>query len=112
MVCQADGKGFSQSTGVTYMYELVSQETNANMLQKNHEVLKYMGDNSHLKALQRWEDGFVMQKHYSNVGVLQDNAMPRKVTESAMIGKVKDHQVINTKSEWRYFCILRAVVSV
>ena len=65
MICQADGKGFSQSTGVTYMYELVSQETNANMLQKNHEVLKYMGDNSHLKALQRWEDGFVMQKHYS-----------------------------------------------
>ena len=45
-------------------------------------------------------------------GVFWDDAMLRQVTESVIIGKVEDHRLMNTKSEWNYFRIPRAVVSV
>ena len=45
-------------------------------------------------------------------GVVREDAMLRQVTETVMIGKVEDHRLINTKSEWNYFRIPRAVVSV
>lgn len=35
-------------------------------------------------------------------GMFRADVMQRQVTESVMIGKVEDHQLISTKREWNY----------
>ena len=44
-------------------------------------------------------------------GMFQSDAMLRQISESVQINKVQQDQLINTKSEWSYFRILRAVVT-
>ena len=44
-------------------------------------------------------------------GVFQNDAMLRQITESVRINQVNEGQLINTKGEWNYFRIQRAVVT-
>ena len=45
-------------------------------------------------------------------GVFRDDAMLRQITESVLIKKVEEGKVINSKSEWNYVRIPRAVVTL
>ena len=94
---------------------------------------KYIGEASrsaytcgkeHLRALEQREQSSVMwrhscEKHDGSVpgftmnvtGMFQSDAMLRQISESIQINKVQQDQLINTKSEWSYFRIPRAVVT-
>ena len=120
LVCSTGGNGPCRSTGVTY--ELVCQLCRQ----------KYIGETSrsaftrgkeHLRALEQREQSSVMwrhscEKHDGNVqgftmnvtGMFQSDSMLRQISESIQINKVQQDQLINTKSEWSYFRIPRAVV--
>ena len=64
-----------------------------------------------------WRHSF--EKHDGNVpdftmnvmGMFQSDAMLRQISESIQINKVQQDQLINTKSEWSYLRIPRAVVT-
>ena len=45
-------------------------------------------------------------------GIFRDDAMLRQITEAVLIGKVKHNELINTKNEWNYVKVPRAIVTV
>jgi hypothetical protein len=45
-------------------------------------------------------------------GIFRDDAMLRQITEAVLIGKVKHNELINTKNEWIYVKVPRAIVTV
>ena len=45
-------------------------------------------------------------------GIFRDDAMLRQITESVLINKVDEIKLINSKSEWNYVRIPRAVVTL
>ena len=55
---------------------------------------------------ERNEVSFVMNV----TGIICDDAMLRQITESLLINKVEEDNLINSKSEWNYVSIPRAVV--
>ena len=56
----------------------------------------------------RNEVNFVMNV----TAVFRDDAMLRQITESVLINKVEEVKLINSKSEWHYVRIPRAVVTL
>ena len=44
--------------------------------------------------------------------VFRDDAMLRQITESVLINKVEEGKLINSKREWNYVRIPRAVVTL
>ena len=57
---------------------------------------------------ERNEVSFVMNV----TGTFLYDAMLRQITESALINEVEEGKLINSKSEWNYVRILRAVVTL
>ena len=57
---------------------------------------------------ERNEVNFVMNV----TGVFRDDAMLRQITESVLINKVEEGKLINSKGEWNYVRIPRAVVTL
>ena len=57
---------------------------------------------------ERNEVSFVMNV----TGDFRDDAMLRQITESVLINKVEEGKLINSKSEWNYVRIPRAVVTL
>ena len=95
---------------------------------------KYVGETStraytrgreYFHALERREESSVMWKHCCDrherneisfvmnvTEVFRDDAMLRQITESVLINKVDEIKLINSKSEWNYVRIPRAVVTL
>ena len=57
---------------------------------------------------ERNEVSFVMNV----TGVFRGDAMLRQITQSVLINKVEEGKLINSKSEWNYVSIPRAVVTL
>ena len=57
---------------------------------------------------ERNEVSFVMNV----TGIFRDDAMLSRITESVLINKVEEDKLINSKSEWNYVRIPRAVVTL
>ena len=57
---------------------------------------------------ERNEVSFVMNV----TGVFRDDTMLRQITESVLINKVEEGKLINSKREWNYVRIPRAVVTL
>ena len=57
---------------------------------------------------ERNEVSFVMNV----TGIFHEDAMLRQITESVLINKVEEGKLINSKSEWNYVSIPRAVVTL
>lgn len=121
LVCSTGGKGPCRSTGITY--KLVCQLCRSRYIGETARNA-YTRGKEHLRALEQREQSSVMwrhscEKHDGNVpgftmnvtGVFQGDAMLRQISESVQINKVQQDQLINTKSEWNYFRIPRAVVT-
>ena len=121
LVCSTGGKGPCRSTGVTY--EPVSQLCRHKYIGEMSRSAYTRGE-GHLRALEQREQSLVIwrhscEKHDGNVpgftmnvtGMFQSDAMLRQISESIQINKVQQDQLINTKSEWSYFRIPRAVVT-
>ena len=121
LVCSTDGKGPCRSTGVTY--ELVCQLCRQKYIGETSRSA-YTRGKEHLRALEQREQSSVMWRHScekpdGNVpgftmnvtGMFQSDAKLRQISESIEINKVQQDQLINTKSEWNYFRIPRAVVT-
>ena len=45
-------------------------------------------------------------------GIFCDDAMLRQITESVLMNKVEEAKLINSKSEWNYVRIPRAVATL
>ena len=121
LVCSTGGKGPCQSTSVTY--ELVCQLCRQKYIGETSRSV-YTRGKEHLRALEQRQQSLVMWRHsYEKLddsvpgftmnvtGMFQSDAMLRQISESIQINKVQQDQLINTKSEWSYFRILRAVVT-
>ena len=44
-------------------------------------------------------------------GTFRDDAMLRQITESVIMNNVKDSELLNSKSEWNYVRIPRALIT-
>ena len=121
LVCSTGGKGSCRSTGVTY--ELVCQVCHHKYIGETSRSA-YTRGKEHLRALEQREEGSVMWRHSCDkhggdvpgfimnvTGMFQNDAMLRQITESVRIHQVTEGQLINTKGEWSYFQIPRAVVT-
>ena len=122
LICQSGGKGECNATGVTY--ELVCQECKGKYIGETSRSA-YSRGKEHLHSLNRREEQSVMWRHacekhggdipsfVMNVtGIFRDDAMLRQITEAVLIGKVKHNELINTKNEWNYVKVPRAIVTV
>ena len=121
LVCSTGGKGSCCSTCVTY--ELVCQVCHHKYIGETSRSA-YTRGKEHLRALEQWEEGSVMwrqslDKHGGDVpgftmnvtGMFQNDATLRQITESVRINQVNEGHLTNTKGEWSYFRIPRAVVT-
>ena len=121
LVCSTGGKGSCRSTGVTY--ELVCQVCHHKYIGETSRSA-YTRGKEHLRALEQREEGSVMWRHSCDkhggdvpdftmnvTGRFRNDAMLRQITESVRIHQVNEGQLINTKGEWSYFRIPRAVVT-
>ncbi|KAL9977958.1 hypothetical protein ACROYT_G015427 [Oculina patagonica] len=112
---------FMKSTGVTY--ELVCQICRHKYIGETSRSA-YTRGKEHLRALEQREESSVLWRHCCDIhagniagftmnvtGTFQNDAMLRQITESVMINQTKEDQLINTKEEWAYFRIPRAVVT-
>ena len=122
LLCRTDGKGSYRSTGVTY--ELVCQASKSKYVGETSRTA-YTRGREHLHALERRMGSSVMRRHCCDrhdrnevnfvmnvTGVFRDDAMLRQITESEVINKVEEGKLINSKSEWNYVRIPRAVVTL
>ena len=122
LLYRTDGKGSSRSTGVTY--ELVCQACKSKYVGETSRSA-YIRGREHFHALKRRERSSVVWKHccerhekneesfVMNVTeIFRDDAMLRQITESVLINKVEEGKLINSKSEWNYVSIPRAVVTL
>lgn len=120
LVCRNNGKGSCRSTGVTY--ELVCRACQHKYIGETSRSA-YTRGKEHLSSLERQEENSVMWRHSCDVhggnvpdfvmnvtGTFQNDAMLRQITESVLINKVQEGQLINSKSEWNYVRIPRTVV--
>ena len=114
-------KGLAEVPGVTY--GLVCQLCRQKYIGETSRSA-YTRGKEHLRALEQREQSSVMwrhscEKHDGSVpgftmnvtGMFQSDAMLRQISESIQINKVQQDQLINTRSEWSYFRIPRAVVT-
>ena len=121
LICSTGGKGSCRSTGVTY--ELVCQICRHKYIGET-SLSAYTRGKEHLTAREQQEEGSVLWRHCCDVhagnitgftmnvtGTFQNNGMLRQITESVMISQTEEGQLINTKEEWTYFRIPRAVVT-
>ena len=121
LVCSTAVKGPRRSTGVSS--ELICKLCRNKFIGETSRSAYTRGE-EHLRALEQREQSSVIwrhscKKHDGNIpgftmnvtGVFQGDAMLRQISESIQISKVQQDQLINTKSEWSYFRIPRAVVT-
>ena len=120
--CQTDRKRSCQSTDVTY--EFVCQACKSKYVREMSRSA-YTRGREHFHALERREEISVMWRHCCDrhernevsfvmnvTGDFRDDAMLRQITESVLINKVEEGKLINSKSEWNYVRIPRAVVTL
>ena len=122
LLCRTDRKGSCRGTGVTY--ELVCQACKSKYVGETSRSA-YIRGREHFHALKWREESSVMWKHccerhernevsfVMNVtGIFCDDLMLRQITESVLINKVEEGELINSKNECNYVSIPRAVVTL
>ena len=122
LLCRTDIKGSCGSTGVTY--ELVCRACKSKYVGETSRSA-YTRGREHFHPLERREESSVLWRHCCErydgnevgfvmnvMGVFHDDAMLRQITESVLINKVEEGKLINSKSEWNYVNVPRAVMAM
>ena len=122
-VCREDGKGPCDRQSVTY--DIKCAECN--------DIYDYIGGKSrstyttgkeHMKSLAKKEEGLALWKHCKEkhnsemqkfemnvTGSYSNDAMLRQISENVRIDQVPEGSLMNSKNEWNYFRVPRAVVA-
>ena len=56
-------------------------------------------------------EGIIPDLVMNVTGVFRDDAILRQITEAVLINKAQPGQLINTKNEWNYIRIPRAIIT-
>ena len=119
MVCENEGKGSCRATGVTY--EIACKECKCKYVGETarsgysrgteHEQLAGSSEERsallrHAKSCHQGTPNFTMNV----TGVFGDHAMLRQITESVHIKNTPPQELLNSKKEWNYYNIPRAIV--
>ena len=119
-VCSTGGKGPCDGEGVTYEIKCVQcnsvyvGETARSAYTRGKEHVKSLNNKEERSAL--WKH--CKEKHNSEVkqfrmdvtGVYHNDAMLRQITEGVRINNVNEDSLMNSKNEWNFFQIPRAVI--
>ena len=120
LVCRTDGKGPCDTQSVTY--EIKCTECN-NIYVGETSRSAYTRGKEHEKSLSNKEERSALWKHckekrnnevqrfqMSVTGLYPNDAMLRQISEGVRIEKVPGDSLINSKNEWNFFQIPRAVI--
>ena len=120
MVCRQDGKGPCTTHGVTYEIECQGckdkyvGETARNAYTRGIEHAEGLKSKSEKSALRRHciEKHEMEQQEFkmSVTGMYGINTMVRQIAESVRINRVAKRSLINTKNEWNYVKLSRALI--
>jgi hypothetical protein len=116
-VCRTEGKGKCDREGVTYEIKCNGCDS------------EYIGETAytrgveHLQALEKKNERSVLWRHCEEkhdneiqefkmnvTGMYNNDAMARQIAESVRISKVPEAKLMNTREEWNFFQLPRAVV--
>ena len=119
-VCSTGGKGPCDGESVTYEIKCIQcnsvyvGETARSAYTRGKEHTKSLNNKEERSAL--WKH--CKEKHNSEVkqfrmdvtGVYHNDAMLRQITEGVRINNVNEDSLMNSKNEWNFFQIPRAVI--
>ena len=119
-VCREDGKGPCDRQSVTYNIkcaecnDIYIGETSRSAYTRGKEHMKLLAKKKERSAL--WKHckekrNSEIQKFEMNVtGSYSNDAMLRQISENVGIDQVPEGSLMNSKNEWNYSCVPRAVV--
>ena len=120
-VCREDGKGPCDRQSVIYdikcaeCNDIYIGETSRSAYSRGKEHMKSLAKKEERSALWKHckeKHNSQMQKFEMNVtGSYSNDAMLRQISEGVRIGQVPEGSLMNSKNEWNYFRVPRAVVA-
>ena len=120
-MCRTDGKGPCNRESVTYEIKCTGcnnvyvGETSRSAYTRGREHSKSLGNEEERLAL--WKQcrekhsSEIQQFHMNVTGVYSNDTMLRQISEGVKINNVDEDSLMNSKNEWNYFQIPRAVVT-
>ena len=120
-VCREDGKGPCDRQSVTY--NIKCAECNDVYIGETSRSA-YTREKGHMKSLPKKEERSALWKHCKEkhnsemqkfemnvTGSYSNDAMLRQISEGVRIDQVPEGSLMNSKNEWNYFRVPRAVVA-
>ena len=119
-MCRTEGKGKCDREGVTY--EIKCNGCDSEYIGETARSA-YTRGVEHLQALEKKNERSVLWRHCEEkhdneiqefkmnvTGMYNNDAMARQIAESVRISKVPEGKLMNTREEWNFFQLPRAVV--